>query len=394
MPNPIRVLVVDDSAFMRSALKRSIEADPRFKVIDTASDGKQAVEKALRLKPDVVTLDVEMPVMNGIDALKAIVSRSTIPVIMVSAVTDAGAKITMDALDLGAVDFIPKAKGAELIHEKLLAAISANPARRGFALRLQERLKAQGKPLAQAQLKPAAKPGLADKQALQAPSTHPDIKTPAVRRPYTNATGQLQEQSAAAPKREVSYIRIPAKIVVIGSSTGGPQALQEVLSQIPANLPVPVVVAQHMPAQFTTALAKRLDQVCPPKVVEARDGEPLVRGTVYIGPGGMHLRVTQNELQVDESKGESLYKPSVDVLAQSALAAFGKSVLCVMLTGMGNDGAAEFIKLHQAGAYTVVQDQNTCVVYGMPRAVADAGAADEILPVERIGLRIRSAFGL
>jgi two-component system, chemotaxis family, protein-glutamate methylesterase/glutaminase len=400
MPDPIRVLVVDDSAFMRSALKRSIEADPRFKVIDTAADGKQAVEKALRLKPDVVTLDVEMPVMNGIDALKAIVARSTIPVIMVSAVTDAGAKITMDALDLGAVDFIPKAKGAELIHEKLLAAISANPARRGFAMRLQERLKAQGKPLTRAQprpgeeAKPPAKPGPTEKLAPQAPLARPAVRAPGVLRPYGSGAAQLQAQPAAAPKRDVSYIRIPAKIVVIGSSTGGPQALQEVLSQIPANLPVPVVIAQHMPAQFTTALAKRLDEVCPPRVVEARDGEPLVRGTVYIGPGGMHLRVTQNELHVDESKGESLYKPSVDVLAQSALAAFGKNVLCVMLTGMGNDGAAEFVKLHQAGAYTVVQDQNTCVVYGMPRAVADAGAADEILPVERIGLRIRSAFGL
>lgn len=395
MADPIRVLVVDDSAFMRSALKRSIEADPRFKVIDTASDGKQAVEKALRLKPDVVTLDVEMPIMNGIDALKAIVARSTIPVIMVSAVTDAGAKITMDALDLGAVDFIPKAKGAELIHEKLLAAISANPARRGFALRLQERMKAQGKPLVSGQpkpedlAKPSAKAPLGDKQA---PLARPAVKAPAVLRPQT--TAQFQAQPGAAAKREVSYIRVPAKIVVIGSSTGGPQALQEVLSQIPANLPVPVVVAQHMPPQFTTALAKRLDEVCPPRVVEARDGETLVRGTVYIGPGGMHLRVTQNELKVDESKGESLYKPSVDVLAQSALAAFGKNVLCIMLTGMGNDGAAEFIKLHQAGAYTVVQDQNTCVVYGMPRAVADAGAADEILPVERIGMRIRSAFGL
>jgi two-component system, chemotaxis family, protein-glutamate methylesterase/glutaminase len=395
MPDPIRVLVVDDSAFMRSALKRSIEADPRFKVIDTASDGKQAVEKALRLKPDVVTLDVEMPIMNGIDALKAIVARSTIPVIMVSAVTDAGAKITMDALDLGAVDFIPKAKGAELIHEKLLAAISANPARRGFALRLQERMKAQGKPLVSGQpkpeelAKPSAKAPPGDKQA---PLARPAVKAPSVLRPQT--TTQFQGQPGAAAKREVSYIRVPAKIVVIGSSTGGPQALQEVLSQIPANLPVPVVVAQHMPPQFTMALAKRLDEVCPPKVVEARDGETLVRGTVYIGPGGMHLRVTQSELKVDESKGESLYKPSVDVLAQSALAAFGKNVLCIMLTGMGNDGAAEFIKLHQAGAYTVVQDQNTCVVYGMPRAVADAGAADEILPVERIGMRIRSAFGL
>ena len=386
MPNLIRVLVVDDSAFMRGALKRSIEADPRFKVIDTASDGKQAVEKALRLKPDVVTLDVEMPVMNGIEALKAIVSRSTIPVVMVSAVTDSGAKITMDALELGAVDFIPKSKGAELIHEKLLAAVAANPARRGFAMRQQAKTLAKAQEEAQALAKAKFQPPAVSPSGLRA-------RVQPQRRPGEELQGR-PSLAAPAVRRDISYTRVPAKIVVIGSSTGGPQALQEVIKQLPPNLPVPVVIAQHMPAQFTQALAKRLDEICPPKVVEARDGEPLVNGTVYIGPGGMHLRVTQNELKVAEGKGESLYKPSVDVLAESALAAFGRNVLGVMLTGMGNDGALEFTKLHKAGAYNVVQDQATCVVYGMPRAVAEAGAADEILPVERIGARIRSAFGM
>lgn len=405
MPNPIRVLVVDDSAFMRGALTRSIEADPRFKVIDTASDGKMAIEKALRLKPDVVTLDVEMPIMNGIEALKAIVSRSSIPVIMVSAVTDSGAKITMDALEMGAVDFIPKSKGAELIHEKLLAALSANPARRGFAQRLQDRIQAQGKGLTQLRGKtdqgPQQKgiptpPGTPARTTTPGPfaRSRPEAKAPEIARPPARETAHAPAPPHVTAKKDISYIRVPAKIVVIGSSTGGPQALQEVISLIPANLPVPVVVAQHMPPQFTTALAKRLDETCPPKVVEARNGEPLVRGTVYIGPGGMHLRVTQNELKVCESKGESLYKPSVDVLAESVLAAFGKNVLGIMLTGMGNDGMIEFVKLFKAGAYTVAQDQNTCVVYGMPRAVVDAGAANEVLPLEQIGLRIRSAFGL
>lgn len=416
MPDPIRVLVVDDSAFMRAALKRSIEVDPRFKVIDTASDGQQGVDKALRLKPDVVTLDVEMPIMNGIEALKVLVAKSTIPVVMVSAVTDSGAKVTMDALELGAVDFIPKAKGAELIHEKLMAAVAANPARRGISMRgakpapapapipAKEAPKEDAKAKPQALARPSIQPRgrtpepapktlrdrmpLQARQQPQAPQERPHAQEPAP------AAQPVSAPASAAQKRDISYIRVPAKIVVIGSSTGGPQALQEVIRQLPANLPVPVVVAQHMPAQFTLALAKRLDECCPPKVVEARNGEPLQRGTVYIGPGGMHLRVTQNEIRVDESKGESLYKPSVDVLAESVLQAFGKSVLGVMLTGMGNDGAAEFTKLHKVGAYNVVQDQSTCVVYGMPRAVVEAGAADEILPVERIGLRIRSAFGM
>jgi two-component system, chemotaxis family, protein-glutamate methylesterase/glutaminase len=339
MANPIRVLVVDDSSFMRSALKRRIEQDARFKVIDTAENGRQGVDKALHLKPDVVTLDVEMPVMNGLEALKEIVAKSTIPVIMVSAITEAGAKITIDALSLGAVDFIPKAKGAEQIHEKLLAAVNASLSRRIMATR-----------------RPVAPP------------------------------------PAARPIRSVT--RVPARIVVIGSSTGGPQALQEVLKVVPANLPVPIVIAQHMPPQFTLALAKRLNDICPLKVCEAEDNIPLTPGTAYIGPGGMHLRVTSTHLKVDADKGESLYKPSVDVLTESAISAFGKQILGVMLTGMGNDGAKEFIKLHKSGGYNLVQDQASCVVYGMPRAVADGGAADELLPLDQIGSRIRSSFGL
>lgn len=311
MANPIRVLVVDDSAFMRNALSRNIERDKRFKVIDTAKDGQEGVQKALRLKPDVMTLDVEMPVMNGIEALRTIVSRTSIPVIMVSAVTEDGAKTTMEALDIGAVDFIPKAKGAEHIHEKLLAAINANLTPKRIAFR----------------------PPL--KHEIAAPKT---------------------------PRGPLPDIR--AKIIVIGSSTGGPQALQTVLSQLPANLPAPVVIAQHMPAQFTNALAKRLDNCCPLRIVEAKDGDPLVNGTAYIGPGGMHLRVTQTSVKVEPDKGESLYKPSVDVLAESAQAAFGKNVLGVMLTGMGNDGMRAFANLHKAGGFNIVQDEASCVVTG------------------------------
>jgi two-component system chemotaxis response regulator CheB len=341
MASPFRVLVVDDSAFMRSALTRNIETDKRFKVIGTASDGRDGVQKALQLKPDVITLDVEMPIMNGIQALKEIVAKTSIPVIMVSAVTEEGAKTTMEALEIGAVDFIPKAKGAEHIHEKLLAAVSANLSRvRGMGA---------------AAVRPAFAP-------------------------------------PPSPRTMPARMEVNAKIVVIGSSTGGPQALQTVLGQIPANFPVPILIAQHMPAQFTLALAKRLDATCPPKVVEAKDGEPLHKGTVYIGPGGMHLRVTQSAVKVDPDKGESLYKPSVNVLGESAQEAFGKSVLGVMLTGMGNDGMRAFINLHKAGAYNIVQDAASCVVYGMPRAVVDAGGADEVLSIEKIGTRLKEAF--
>lgn len=337
--NPIRVLVVDDSAVMRGVLTRKIESDSRFKVIDTASNGRDAVAKTLALKPDVVTLDVDMPIMNGIDALKAIMCDSSSQVIMVSAQTEAGAATTIQALELGAVDFIPKSRGMELIHEKLYAAALARPER-----------KAVRKP----------RPALVNPQA---------------------------------PTRPTPGARVNARIVVVGSSTGGPQALQAVIGQLPANLPVPVVVAQHMPQHFTKALAQRLSETCPPEVVEAKDGDPLVRGKIYIAPGGMQMRVTANEIKISPDQGESLYKPSVDILAESARAAFGRHVLGVMLTGMGGDGALEFTKLRKAGAYNISQDQSSCVVYGMPRTLVEHGGADEVLPLESIGGRIRSALG-
>lgn len=344
MPAPYRVLVVDDSTFMRGALVRMIEKDPRFKVIDVAVNGKEGVEKALALEPDVVTMDIEMPIMTGIEALKAIVaSGKKIPVIMVSTLSEAGAAITMEALEIGAVDFIPKAlsdkdknifRGAGVIHEKLLGAVHASG---------------------------------------------------------SSAGQELRQQAAAAPvvaPKPSNVLHSDAKIVVIGSSTGGPKALQAVLQKLPANLPVPVVVAQHMPKDFTRALAKRLDETCPPNVVEAQDGEVLMPGKVYIAPGGMHLRLTPTGVRVGEDKGESPYRPSVDVLTESVFALFKKQVLGVMLTGMGNDGTRAFVAMKEAGAHTIGQDQATCVVYGMPRAAYEAGGISEVLPIERIGQRI------
>jgi two-component system chemotaxis response regulator CheB len=335
----IRVLVVDDSPFMRGVLPAKIEADPRFKVVGTANNGREAIEKTLSLQPDVVTLDIDMPVMNGIEALKEIVRLSTASVIMLSARTEQGAAITLEALSLGAIDFIPKSRGVERIHEKLLAALEA----RAHKVR-----------------------GLTPKPAAL---------------------------KSTAPPRAAGRARLNAKICIIGSSTGGPQALQTVLSQLPDNLPVPVVVAQHMPPHFTKALAQRLDDTCKAKIVEAEDGQHLVKGTIYISPGGMQTRVTATEIKITPDQGESLYKPSVDVLAESVRSAFGKNVLGVMLTGMGADGAAEFAKLHKLGGHNISQDQASCVVYGMPRSLVEAGGADEVLPLDQIGARIRSALG-
>lgn len=336
----IRVLVVDDSPFMRGVLPAKIEADSRFKVVGTAVDGRDAIQKTLALQPDVVTLDIDMPIMNGIDALREIVRQSTASVIMLSARTEQGAAITLEALALGAVDFIPKSRGVEQIHEKLLAGVEAKAHR----LRLS-----------------APKPSLV-------------VRPTALPRAAGGAT-------------------VNAKICIVGSSTGGPQALQTVLSQIRETLSVPMVIAQHMPPNFTNALAQRLNDTCKPKVVEAEDGMPLAKGTVYIAPGGMQTRVTATEIKITPDHGESLYKPSVDVLAESARSAFGKKVLGIMLTGMGGDGSAEFGKLRKLGAYNIAQDQASSVVYGMPRTLIEAGGADEVLPLDQIGMRIRSALG-
>lgn len=331
-----RVLVVDDSAFMRRALVRRIELDPRFKVVDTAEDGQVAIQKALTLKPDVITLDIDMPVLNGIEALKTIVAKTSIPVIMVSAQTNEGARITIEALEIGAFDFIPKAQGTENIHEKLAAA---------------------------------------------------------VKRRKVGAMPAVPARPAPPTARSGSGFRMKPRVVIVGSSTGGPAALSTMIAQLPKVMPVPMVIAQHMPPHFTEALARRLNEQCPPTVVEATNGEPL-QNKVYIAPGGMQLRLTTNEIRVDPERGESLYKPSVDVLGESTLAAFGGAVMGVMLTGMGNDGALQFGKLRQAGAYILAQDQATSVVWGMPRAVVDQKSADEVLPMERVGARIRELFGV
>ncbi len=346
MPEPIRVLVVDDSTFMRGALVRIIEKDPRFKVIDTAVNGQEAVAKAQQLKPDVITMDVEMPVMNGIEALTEIMNTTKTPVIMVSTLTESGAQTTLKALEIGAVDFIPKAlndkeknifRGAEWVHEKILAAAGITNGRSNVAV-----------------------------QAAPVKITMP-------------------------PPSSIS--RVSAKVVVIGSSTGGPKALHQVISQLPASLPAPILIAQHMPPQFTIALAKRLDETCQAKVVEAQHGDIPQPGTIYIAPGGMHMRIEPTGLRISEDKGESPYKPSVDVLTESVHKLFGKQVLGVMLTGMGADGTKEFKLMKDLGAYVIAQDQATSVVYGMPRAVVEAGAASEVLPIDKIGQRIRSLLG-
>jgi two-component system chemotaxis response regulator CheB len=369
MPQPIRVLVVEDSAFMRHVLCRKIEADPRFKVIATAEDGLDGVEKAVSLKPDVMTLDIEMPVLNGIDALKRIVRSTAVPVIMVSAQTQAGARATLDALALGAVDFVPKANGAPFIHEKLAAAALSRAA--------------TVKPTSEAAA--TIRPGR-DQRARPGPAhTAP-----------TPAKEPEGRPAKSAPRSGSTLLRlandvgsVSPRIIVIGSSTGGPQALESILRQCPAEFPVPIVVAQHMPPTFTAALAERLHAGCPPRIVEAKHGDTLRAGTVYIAPGGMQMRVSGSAIDIAADAGESFYKPSVSVLSASAFAACGSATMGIMLTGIGADGAKEFAAIRNAGGWTIAQDQETCAVYGMPRSVIEADGASEVLPLPAIGYRLR-----
>lgn len=333
----IKVLVVDDSSFMRGAITRHIQRDARFQVVGIAANGREAIAKALELRPDVITMDVEMPEMDGIEALRQILARTAIPVVMVSSQTEAGAQTTIQALQIGAMDFIPKANGFELLIEKL-----------------------------------------------QAVATAARVRAAPVRLPPTMRARRTAPVAAA----------VNPKIIVIGASTGGPRALLQVLERLPAQCPAPIVIAQHMPTQFTAAMARWLSDHCALKIVEAADDMELRPGTAYVGPGGMQFRVAKGRALVAASQGESLYKPSVDILAESIAAAYGGAVLAIMLTGMGNDGAKGFLRLKSLGAHVIAQDQASSAVWGMPRAVAESGAADEILGVEEIGLRLKALLGL
>ncbi len=337
LANQIRVLVVDDSAFMRKALSQEINADGRFTVVGTASDGREGVQKALELQPDVITLDVEMPVQGGLETLRQLAAKSSAAVIMVSAPTERSAEIMLDALALGAVDFIPKSQGTVLLREKLLVAAS---------VRRKRSTGASG---------PTVPSGPGNAVLGEPPSLPKDF--------FPNA-------------------------IVIGSSTGGPQALTEIFIVLASPLPVPVIISHHMPPPFTAALAHRLNAQTGHNVLEAKDGDAIVDGTVYVAPGGLQMRVKEGTVSVRPDTGESLYQPSIDVLAASVSEAYGKNVLAIMLTGLGHDGTKEFTSLKNAGAWTIAQDSSSCAVFGMPKSLIEAGGACESVPLRSIGHRI------
>lgn len=351
----INVLVVDDSGFFRRRLCEIINASPDLNVIGTASDGRDAIEKTGALKPDVITMDYEMPVMDGITAVREITRLYGTPVLMFSSLTYEGARVTLDALEAGAIDYLPKN----------FDEISRNSVE--IRRTLHDRIVSVSR--ARTRVSAAAR-------TIPRPTTPVPAPMPA-----TSA------RQSAVPTRRAQR----PSVLAIGASTGGPMALQQLLTQLPANFPVPIVLIQHMPASFTRAFAERLDRLCRISVSEAVDGDALRPGHAYLAPGGMQMMLEgrgQGSIRILPGDERLHYKPSVDVTFGSAANEYGARVLGIVLTGMGSDGREGARMLKGKGARIWVQDEASCVIYGMPMAVSKAGLASEELSLERLGTRL------
>jgi len=351
-----KVLVVDDSSFFRRRVSDIINGDNNLTVIDVAVNGLEAVEKAKTLKPDVITMDIEMPLLNGIEAVKQIMATSPTSILMFSSLTHQGAKATLDALEAGALDFLPK-KFNEIAKKTDDA----------------------GSVLKQRVLELARKKDHTISRTVSRREAVSPVK-PLGRTPITRATSNdittVKSQAKSASSHRASGKNY--KLLAIGTSTGGPVALQKILTQLPQNFPLPIVMVQHMPAAFTKAFATRLNTLCDISVKEAENGDVLKAGHAYLAPGGMQmiLEGTENSAKIKvlaDSSERVVFKPSVDISFGSAAKVFGESVLGIILTGMGSDGRDGSRMLKDKGATIWAQDEASCVVYGMPQAVANAG---------------------
>jgi two-component system chemotaxis response regulator CheB len=349
----VRVLIVDDSGFFRRRISEILSKDSHLEVVGMAADGAEALKKVAELKPDVITMDIEMPVLDGISAARRIMATQPTPILMFSTLTTEGAKATLDALDAGAADFLPK--------------------------RLEDLSKdhAEAQRILCARVRAVGARGLARRLAV-----------PKTTAPTAPTAPPAKAKISAPPRGSV-------KVVLIGTSTGGPAALQVVLSKLPANFPVPLLVVQHMPATFTPAFAQRLDQLCAIKVKEAAEGDVLTPGVALIAPGGKQMVVEERRgttvVHITESEAGQNYRPCVDVTFASAAKAYRGKALAVILTGMGADGREGARQLKQGGATVWAQDEASCVVYGMPMAVAEAGLVDQVVPLSDMGTALASS---
>ena len=403
----IRILIADDSAFMRKVLTDLFKFQKDFEVVGTAINGRDAVEKVKKYHPDLLTLDVQMPVMDGLNALAVIMEIAPMPVVMLSSLTKEGTDETIRALSLGAVDFISKAGGSisriDTIEEDILAkcraAAKANVKRAMKGARAAE--------LAERERRAKEKAEPPRMHHVELPARHNPFGTkPATeekkpRNPFGHHENPLLQKrkptltphAQPAPNVKASGAG-SGKLVAIGTSTGGPQALQSVITRLPGDLPCGVVVVQHMPPGFTKSLANRLDSLSKVSVKEAEDGDVIEPGHVYIAPGNYHMRVasegSKRKIVLSQDPPVGNHRPAVNVLYDS-VAPVGKNLVAVIMTGMGCDGTEGMKKIKAQGGYSIAQDESTSVVYGMPKSVVDAGLADEVRPVTDIARAIVAA---
>ncbi|RMS02333.1 Chemotaxis response regulator protein-glutamate methylesterase [Pseudomonas coronafaciens pv. garcae] len=387
----VKVLVVDDSGFFRRRVTEILSSDPNIVVVGTATNGKEAIEQALALKPDVITMDYEMPMMDGITAVRHIMQRIPTPVLMFSSLTHEGARVTLDALDAGAVDFLPKnfedisrnpQKVKQLLCEKINSISRSNRRSSGFG-------SASASSAAPA---PSTIPSRAPAPATPARTVPSRTAAPApVSAPAAHGHAHAHHAPAHATTTGTAK-RKAYKLVAIGTSTGGPVALQRVLTQLPASFPAPLVLIQHMPAAFTKAFAERLDKLCKISVKEAEDGDVLRPGLALLAPGGKQMMVdARGTVKILPGDERLNYKPCVDITFGSAAKSYGDKVLSVVLTGMGADGREGARLLKQAGSTVWAQDEASCVIYGMPMAIVKAELADAIYSLDDIGRHLVEA---
>jgi two-component system chemotaxis response regulator CheB len=343
----IKILIVDDSAFMRKSLEIILKDETDFEIVGKASNGLEAVELNNKLRPDIITLDIEMPVMDGLTALKKIMEQRPTSVIMVSSLTSEGAEATIKALSLGAVDFIPK--GMSFVNMDIVK-IKSDLIKKIKQIAIKSRF-----------------------------GSFHDKKKKIVRHKIFNQ-----------PNGKIF------KAVSIGISTGGPLSLKEVIPNLSGNLRTPVFIVQHMPPKFTFSLAKRLDEASRVRVKEAENDEEVQNGVVYIAPGGKHMTVINNgelRIKISDSPANTIFKPSVDVTLSSLVDAYGDKLISTIMTGMGHDGTEGVKKLKKIGGYSIAQDEATSVIYGMPKSIVDNGIADAILPLKEIPEFINKLVG-
>ena len=373
MGQKISVMVADDSALMRRMISDMINMESDMDVIEIARNGEDLLEKLKTLKPDVITLDVEMPKMSGIEALKKIVEmKLPSKVIMLSSLTKDGADTTMECLELGAIDFVPKRSGSISLDINAVKEILISKIKSASKSRIVNSRTINKRTSINSTIDSKTKEAISTLKSKDVTANH-DEKRPLANRNSTS-------------KKIVSSGKISA--VVIGASTGGTKALYEVITKLPSNLNVPVLVVQHMPEGFTKAFADRLNRFSNLSVVEASEGMDVEKGVVYIAPGGKHMTVIDKKIRLNLEPSIWGVRPAVDKLFVSAVKEYRNNLLGVILTGMGRDGADGIVAIKQAGGYTISEDESTCVIYGMPRAAFETNMVDEVIPLYDVSKRI------